>query len=526
MCLRPLRLLLWLLLSSLLGACAALPPRGAAEPSQAFTDTTGTALARLAAASRPAPDAPGADAPSGFCLLPTGEFAFGARLGLVRRAQRGLDLQLYHLHHDQAGRALLRALRTAADRGVRVRLLVDDFHVADIAPLLHDLAAHPQVQVRLFNPLPVRQGAPLARLLLSRGDFAQHNHRMHNKLFVADHAVALYGGRNVADEYFMNHREANFIDMDVLSTGAIVAELSAVFDRYWNSEAAWPIQAVLGAPAPAAVALPRFDAAVQDAAPVIPAYRTDPLGQVSVEQQLQDGRLVQHFARAQVFADAPDKAHDPATADQPTTAMRGLLQALAGARQEVVIVSPYFVPGTVGMPMLRRAAEHGIRTVLYTNSLATTDEPLVHLHYSRYRAEMLRLGVEIHEFSPGLTRRSQRFGSFGQSTPRLHAKVALVDRRQVLVGSVNLDARSAVANTEMGIVIDSPVLAAQLSQLMGEAGNRSQYRLRLRPDGEAVEWTHPDGQDGLATTTDEPGADAWLHLKLWLQSLLVDERLL
>ena len=506
----------------LLGACAGLPPRAAVAPSHTITDTAGTPLARLAAASLP----PAADGPSGFRLLPTGEYAYGARTGLARRAARGLDLQLYHLHHDQAGLALLRELRAAADRGVRVRLLVDDFHVADVAPLLHDLAAHPQVQVRLFNPLPMRSGAPLWRLLLSRGDFEQHNHRMHNKLFIADHAVALYGGRNVADEYFMGHAEANFIDMDLLSTGAIVADLAAVFDRYWNSDSAWPIIQVLGAPAPAEQALARFDAAVHAARPAVPDYPLDPLGQSSVEQQLQQGRLLQHGASAEVFADLPDKAVGGAPGKQPTAAMRGLLQALAGARQEVVIVSPYFVPGEVGMPMMRRAAEHGVRTVLYTNSLATTDEPLVHLHYSRYRAEMLRIGVQIHEFDPGLTRASRRFGDFGRSTPRLHAKVALVDRRQVLVGSVNLDARSAVANTEMGVVIDSPLLAAQLAGLMGDAASRGQYQLRLRPDGQDVEWAGVDDQGRPVSTSDEPGSSAWLRFKLWLQSLFVAERLL
>lgn len=516
------RLLLCVGLALLLGGCAGLPPRPAVPPTHSLTDTAGTPLAQLAAASLP----PAADGPSGFRLLPTGEYAYGARIGLVRRAARGLDLQLYHLHHDQAGLALLRDLRAAADRGVRVRLLVDDFHVADVAPLLHDLSAHPQVQVRLFNPLPVRRGAPLWRLLLSRGDFEQHNHRMHNKLFIADHAVALYGGRNVADEYFMGHPEANFIDMDLLSTGAIVAELAAVFDRYWNSDSAWPIGDVLGAPAPAGVALPRFDAAVAAASPVVPAYPRDPLGQTPVEQQLQEGRLLQHGARAQVFVDPPDKAADRAPGDQPTAAMRGLLQALAGARQEVVIVSPYFVPGHVGMPMMRRAAEHGVRTIVFTNSLATTDEPLVHLHYSRYRAEMLRLGVQLHEFDPGLTRASQHFGNFGRSTPRLHAKVALVDRRQVLVGSVNLDARSAVGNTEMGVVIDSPLLAGQLVGLMGDGSRGGQFRLQLRPDGQGVQWvgTTADGQP--VVTTDEPGDSPWLRFKLWLQSLVVDERLL
>ena len=286
------------LLAILLGACTALPPRGVVEPSQAWpaADAARTTLARIAAGSLP----PGADAPippSGFQLLPTGEFAFGARIALARRAEQSLDLQLYHLHRDQAGRTLLGELRDAAARGVRVRLLVDDLYVAEIDDLLRDLAAHAGVQLRLFNPLPLRWGAPMWRLLASPGDFERHNHRMHNKLYLADNAVAIFGGRNIADEYFMGHAEANFINMDLLATGAVVQDLSAVFDRYWNSDAAWPVQALLGAPA-AAEAQARFKLAVQGAAPVIPAHRTDPLGQTAVQAQLDQGQLALHYASA------------------------------------------------------------------------------------------------------------------------------------------------------------------------------------------------------------------------------------
>ena len=208
----------------------------------------------------------------------------------------------------------------------------------------------------------------------------------------------------------------------------------------------------------------------------------------------------------------------------PTEAMRGLLAAMATARREVRIVSPYFVPGEVGMPMMCEAARRGVQTVLITHSLGSTDEPLVHDKYSAYRVEMLRIGVQIHEFSPALTRRSQGFGNFGSSTPRLHAKVALIDQRLVLVGSVNLDGRSAVGNTEMGVVIDSPGLAAEMNQLVRGQRLGNLYRLGLLADGSTVQWTWPDGQGGSLTTTEEPESNLGLRLKLWLQSLVVEER--
>ncbi len=513
----------------LLAACTALPPRGPAPISHAFDGTQNTPLARIAVTSQGA----GADAEvSGFRLLPTGEFAFDARTALARRAQRSLDLQYYHVQRDRAGLSLLRELRDAAARGVRVRLLVDDFYVSEIDDLLVDLAAHSDVQIRLFNPLSLRSGNPVLRLLLSSGSFELNNHRMHNKLFIADNAIAIYGGRNVADEYFMGDAEFNFIDMDVLSTGAVVRSLSAVFDTYWNSQAAWPLQALSGSSSAltsahdAQLAKARFDAAVRDATPPTADYPIDPIGQTSVQQQIAGGRLKLVMARARVFADPPDKAIAEVVLNQPTAAMQGMLDVIAGAKKEVIIASPYFVPGPIGMRMMREATARGTRVVLYTNSLGTTDEPLVHDKYSSYRAEMLDFGVEIFEFNPGATQRSTRFGDFGRSVPRLHAKVATVDRRYMLVGSVNLDARSAIGNTEMSVVVDSPPLAQLVHRLISSDRFVTMYRLRLAPNGESIEWLSRDAEGHETVTTEEPEGDWWLRVKLWMLSLMIDERLL
>ncbi|MDM0056439.1 phospholipase D-like domain-containing protein [Variovorax fucosicus] len=512
--------LLVLALVSLLTACVSLPPRGEVSSSLALADTADTSLAQVAASSRP----PGEAQPSGFRLLPLGEFAFDARVALSRQAERSLDLQYYYIHRDEAGRTLLRELRDAAQRGVRVRLLVDDFYAAQINDLLIGLASFANVEVRLFNPMPLRRGAPVFRLVLSPGDFQLYNHRMHNKLFVADNAMAIYGGRNIADEYFMKNREANFIDSDVLSTGRVVTDLSTAFDRYWNSELAWPVQTLLGKPTDAAAARLHFDREVDNARVAAPQVPTDPFGQSTVGAQLHEGRLMLSYAAAQVHADPPEKASDTTFATEPAQAVSGLLAALTAARQEVVMVSPYFVPGEVGMPLIRKARENGIRIMLFTNSLGSTDEPLVHDRYAAYRVEMLRLGVELYEVSPTQTRRLRRFGDFGRSLPRLHAKVAIVDRQRLLVGSANLDARSAVGNTELSVVIDSPVLAEVFASGIDGDNFASVYKLRLKPDGQTIEWIHFDEQDQTNATTDEPDSGRWLRLKLWLLSLLVDER--
>jgi cardiolipin synthase C len=515
------------MLAAVLAGCAALATREPAVASTALTDTDDTALAQIAAASRSTHEGP-AVAPSGFRLLPTGEFAFDARIALAQHAERSIDAQYYQLRGDHAGRALLRALRDAAARGVRVRLLLDDYHAAEIQDLLLDLCVQPRVEVRLFNPLPLRTGGPTLRLLLSPGDFELHNHRMHNKLFVADNALAVFGGRNVADEYFMGHAEANFVDMDVLSSGQVVKDLAVQFDAYWNSELAWPIQAVLDAPTDATAALVRFDAVVRDASPAPVGQSTDALGQSSVSAQLAAGRLALVPAAARVYADAPGKAADAhPVMGNPGMAMRGVQTAMASACREVGIMSPYFVPGPVGMAMMREAAGQGVSIMLYTNSLASTDEPLAHHRYAAYRAELLRIGVQILEFSPQLVQRARGFGFADGSTPRLHAKLTVVDDRLLVLGSVNLDPRSAIGNTEMVVLIESPELVAGLLQLRVQKSQLAQMvRLRLQDDGETIEWLSTDEQGHALVRTDEPGDGPWLRLQLWLQSWLVSERLL
>ena len=509
-----------LFISTLLAGCSSLPMRGEVPESRAFQDTATTSLARVVAASR----APEETAPSGFGLLLEGEFAYDARGALLHRAERSLDLQYYTIHRDQSGRMLLRELRDAAQRGVRVRLLVDDSHAAEIQDLLVGLATYANAEVRLFNPLPMRHGAPVIRIVLSPGDFQLYNHRMHNKLFIADNAVAIYGGRNVADEYFMKNDVANFIDFDAISTGRVVADLSAVFDRYWNSLSSWPVHTVLGVPADQAEARRQFDVAVEDAHVPAPETATDLMGLASTETQLRDGRLKLSYAAAEVHADPPEKASDPALAMQPTVAVSALLNAFSSAKREVLIVSPYFVPGEVGMPLIRQARANGVRISIFTNSLGSTDVPLVHRSYASYRLAMLRLGVDLYEVSPTQTRRSRRFGDFGRSIPRLHAKVAVVDRQRLLVGSANMDGRSAVGNTELGVIIDDAVLANKMARRIADESFTSVYKLRLLPDGNSIEWIDTDEDGQTSATREEPDSGWWVRLKLWLLSLVVAER--
>ena len=513
-----------LLAAVLLGGCATLPPPVPTAPSSAITEVRDTRLAQIAAAGAPSgrPDL------SGFRLLPEAAFAFDARVALIRHAQKSLDVQYYHIHSDEVGLHFLRELRDAAARGVRVRLLIDDLYTGGQDALLLGLAAFPNMEVRLFNPLPSRAESLSVRFLFSLHEFGRINHRMHNKQLVADNSCAVTGGRNIASEYFMRNTAANFIDMDVLSCGPVVREMSQGFDRYWNSPQVRPVAGVAVDTSPPEAARRRFDELAAAGLPDVPLRPRDVMERTAVGQQLEAGALELRWARAQLYVDDPGKIVRGNDAEAfRGSVTEGTLRAFDAARREVIIVSPYFIPGARGMEMMRRATggQSG-RIFLVTNSLGATDEPLVYAGYTRYRAEMLRIGVTIREIAPELTGRSGHFGDFGRSISRLHAKLAVIDERLLFVGSMNMDHRSAAVNTETGLLIDSEELVADYMTLIHNARFDASYRLRLSPDGRRVQWLEPDPQGNEIVHDDEPGGHYWLRFKNWLLSPWVGEELL
>jgi len=498
-----------LVLGSLLSGCAALPGHVPRPHSEAMIDVADAPLARLAAASTP----DHMRHLSGLRLMADGPEALAVRIAMARRAQKSLDVQYYVIAPDASGRQFLRELRDAAQRGVRVRLLVDDLHVGELDELLLGLAGHDNVQVRLFNPLPVRGGAVPTRLLLSLHEFDRVNRRMHNKLFIADGSIAVTGGRNIANEYFMRSESANFIDMDVLATGPVVYGLADLFDRYWNSEPAYPIGALVRGDALQSRTL--FDAWADAELPSAPV--------AGVAARLASQRtLALEFAPVSVFADEPAKARAAAA---PPTAMDSALRMMRSAHSEVTIVSPYFVPGTRGLELMRSAIDSGIRISVMTNSLASTDEPLVYGGYARYRTPMLELGVSLSELSPLPSRKFDLIGPMRSSLGRLHAKVAVVDRRWLLVGSMNMDARSSRSNTELGLVIDNPALAGEALRLMQQHWSDSHYQLRIADSEGGVEWIEPDDAEP-AVYRSEPGVNWLSRLRLSVLSMFVAEDLL
>jgi putative cardiolipin synthase len=502
-----------LALAALTG-CATLPGDVVRAASSAMTDVAATDLARLSAAATPDDQRH----LSGFQLLPDPAQAFDARLALARRAQKTLDVQYYLIAADRTGLAFLRELRDAAARGVRVRVLVDDLHIDEQEPLLLALAEQRNIEVRMFNPLPARRGAVAARLLLSMHQFERVNRRMHNKLFIADNTWAVTGGRNIADEYFMRGDAANFVDMDLVSTGPVVRELSDVFDQFWNSETAYPIASVAAPPA-----MVTGDGHFDSVAPVAPALPAGPGAATAWQPDAAASHLV--FAAASVYADSPRKALPADGQPAPGTAMDSTLLLFRSAQSEVLIASPYFIPGTRGIALMREAMDRGIRVAVTTNSLAATDEPLAYWGYVRYRLDMLKMGVSVSELRPTTQGKSGLFGDFRSSLSRLHAKLGVIDRRWLLVGSMNMDSRSSRTNTELGLVIDSAALASQVAELLQQRWRPSHYQLQLADAGEQVVWLEPDG-DAVQRHDTEPQVTWLARMRLALLSMFVSEDLL
>ena len=517
---------LMIALMAALGGCANLPTGVQRTPSMSIQASTATSLGRIAAESSPDPDL------SGFRLLPTGAFAFDTRLALIKRAERSIDIQYYLIADDETGRYLLRSLRDAAQRGVRVRLLVDDLYTADTDPLLLGLASHPNVELRLFNPFPGGRGYFLTRFLRSAHEFSRVNRRMHNKLLVVDGAMAVAGGRNIADEYFMRHAQSNFVDLDAFVTGALVPKLGELFDEYWNSPAVFPLGTIIRMPTDLAEARERFDidTGVGGTVPPEPPPATDVLGYGPLADELDAGRLGLVWAEATAYADPPARLKGMATTyanvpiEDVESVRYNVLDLIRSARTEVVITSPYLIPGERGMALFSESRAKGVKFKLLTNSLAATDEPLVHVGYRKYRHDMLKLGIDLYELSPIRVKRASRLGMFASSQGRLHAKTAVIDRSRVFIGSMNFDPRSDKLNTEMGLFINSPLLAREVLRLMDLDKLQASYRVVLNPDG-GLRWLAAD--DEVEVMLDrEPDVSRGAMLLLDLLAPLAPEELL
>lgn len=493
-----------------------LPPQ---EPSHAVAPDPQSRLG-VVVGSLPVP-APGE---SMFRLLESGRAALVARLALVERADKTLDLQYYLIHADTSGRLLAQAILRAADRGVRVRVLLDDVDTGKHEAAIIGLDAHPNIQIRLFNPFSVRGDSPLGRAAQFLGD-SRLNHRMHNKLFVADNLMAIAGGRNIGDEYFQADSPVAFRDLDVLAAGPVVGEMSTAFDQYWNSPYAVSVKAIPKPDKRERLLVRVREGLERNLAEVDQGILFEYMGLDAMNGH-HAGELSPWLSgHAEFLSDPPHKVDNAARASELPLA-RLLAKGLA-VRQEVLIASPYFVPGRVGVDLLAYLHGRGASVRLLTNSVAATDVLVVHGGYAKYRLPMLLHGIELYELKP--TQEQHRFfrrlaGSSSRTS--LHSKVMVFDREVVYIGSMNLDPRSLLLNTESGLLIRSPPLAEQAARFIErELQPQASYRVRIidsPEDGKPVlAW-----QDGDRFLMEEPNLGFWARLLLELLSASQWEELL
>jgi putative cardiolipin synthase len=452
--------------------------------------------------------------------LVDGRDAFAARIALIRGAEQALDVQYYIWHRDATGLILLEELRRAAERGVRIRLLLDDNGISGLDGELAALDALPDAEIRLFNPFILRNPKALGFTF----DFFRLNRRMHNKSLTADGAVSILGGRNVGDIYFAFGEGVHYLDADVLVAGEAAAAVGADFDRYWASRSAHPADRILSRPEEGALA--RLTADAEDAAHSAEgrAY-AERLRASNVVNNILSGQATLEWTTVTLVSDDPAKGlGEAAHGDILFPQLMALVERPA---RSVDLVSAYFIPGQEFTEGLAELAASGRRVRILTNSQDATDVMLVHSAYVNYRPDLVRAGVELYELKPAFSIRDEpeADGLAGPSRASLHSKTLAIDGERIFIGSFNFDPRSLFLNTEMGVLIDSPRMAAGLAGAFAEIFPVASYRPEPGGDGSLV-WveTGPDGT--RLVHAEEPGSSPASRLLLSVLGLLPIEWLL
>lgn len=487
---------------ALVAGCATSLPERSLPRSVAVAPDRDSEISRYVRAHQPA----NSEMLSGFTLVQTGTDALAARLAMINRAERSLDLQYYIYRGDVTGGLIAERLLAAADRGVRVRLLLDDVGSGlrdfDVATLNY----HPNIQVRLFNPLTLR--GRVSRYFSKVGEFGRINYRMHNKLMIVDSQMFITGGRNIGDEYF-SLSVMDFQDIDVIGMGFITREVARSFDDYWNANEAVPVDSMIRRPGAQAEQRLRdklrAHRARHDGSAYLNAVESSPFSRA-----LHDDRIVWHWGEAQWLSDPPTKADPGHDTNQEPILARKLMRHVRSSQEELLLMSAYFIPGSRGEVFLIDMVEHGVDVQVLTNSLATTDVLAVHSAYVSYRKPLLKGGVRLWELRPQAGERPHASAFLGESQASLHAKAFVFDRSKLFVGSVNLDPRSIMLNTEAGVLVHQPGLAQELVRLFRHWTTADfAYELRLN-DLEQLRW-----EAGDEVLSSEPGASRFRRSAAW-----------
>ncbi len=495
-----------------LGGCASLPDNSTKQESSAFSQPEVTALGKTLAgyaARHPANQ-------SGFYLLPNGYDAFVARAALAQVAQHSIDSQYYMVHGDLVGSLYMHQLLKAADRGVKVRFLLDDIDEGDRDFALAQLDFHPNIEVRIFNPFGRNTGKTMQFVT----GLGKQTRRSHNKSFTVDNTATILGGRNIGDEYFDADINLAFADLDVMGMGPVAREVSTSFDQYWNNSLSYPIQLLSEEQATEAdyrAGRARLDAFVAKQSES--AYM-EHLTHSALANEIRDRRFKLQWANSKVYADPPEKL-SVKTGERAYQMLPLLKPYFDATSKELIILSPYFVPGKEGTRTLIKLRERGVRVRILTNSLASTDVSIVHAGYARYRKELLRGGIELYELNQKtkkIDRKAFTKGTIGASRTSLHAKSFVFDRQNIFVGSLNLDPRSIEQNTEIGVVIQSKELSLVVANGFDSEIDRVAFKLELDERGKIIWIEQTDGKKQILTK--EPYTSFWRRFTVGFLKLM------
>ena len=493
----------------LAGGCATVPLDQPKSYSEAITDTADTHFGKLANGWVDLHEQK-----SGFFPLVQGMDALGARLDMANKAEKSLDLQYFLMKDDKAGLVIMNSLLGAADRGVRVRFLLDDIFTTATDRNLSLINQHPNIEVRLFNPIS-RRGLHFVNLA---GDFKQANRRMHNKTFTVDNAISVVGGRNLADEYFQLKEESVFSDFDILAFGPIVREISTSFDAYWNHALAVPAEQVLNRQHIEPLESERRRISEESDDVYASVYR-----QALESDLLQDlitGMQDLFVADARVMSDDPDKLVNEVGEEhmQLVTELDALLRR---AEQELMFIAPYYVPGDDGVQYARDLVSRDLRVLMVTNSLRSNNHIAAHSGYARYRRDVIDAGVELYEVRANAGREVQ--GGEGPEALTMHTKLTLIDRRYLLVGSLNLDPRAIELNSEFGLLIESEALTGAIASAIDDTITTFAYHV-VKDDKGRLEWRGNVGGVEVVETS-EPLASGWRRFKAWFMKIVPESQL-
>lgn len=460
---------------------------------------------------------------SGIYPLTDGVEAFAMRATLIKNAQHSLDLQYYSLHKGLSSRLLIRDLVRAADRGVQVRILIDDMNMLGRDHEMTIFSAHPNISVRMYNPVRRFRATAVSRIVMFAFNLKTLQRRMHNKVWIADNTLAITGGRNIGDRYFNASSSDNFADLDVLVGGQVVADMQASFDQYWQAPEVLPVEAFEKNPAGDVVAIQKMIFKTNALTRKERVARHPYLNALNESETHILPRVLPQMLWGQIdfFADAPDKINQspPSMLVQinpsGSVPFDALLPYIQNAKKEVLIVSPYFIPGDGFTQVLSDLMARGVRVILFSNSLESNDVPLVNGPYGRYRKTLLQAGLELYELRgfPDVPKEPQwrlPFFSWNGSRIALHSKAVVIDGETSFVGSMNIDPRSLVWNTELGLIAHSDAFAKQLRAGFFSAFEpRYSYKVTLDGQGR-LNWSAPI--EGLPPTRVEPG-NLWRRLQ-------------